>query len=254
MRTHPAGQTEPALRRRRDGWAARSSHVGRRAPRCSWRLVLLFLCLAPTALAGTVGLSDLPVLQATKPDTRGGMVLDDKYTWIADHGNGLWRVERCTGLGAGDVSAADGGAWDLWWYDPYGNYPSDPDGGSPAGYYIYEAAADGTVYVFRTSAPATPVASVKTGGGVAYGVYATEPALHTLYVATTGGLKVYDITDPANPVPKVGGQLVGGTLLPALDFSTVRGIPGPAVRLRQLVHRQRDLRRRRRPRTPSSRR
>ena len=45
-------------------------------------------------------------------------------------------------------------------------------------------------------------------------------------MATTGGLKVYDITDPANPLPKVGGQLIGGTLLPSLDFSTVRGVPG----------------------------
>ena len=188
--------------------------------------VALGLCVTSQAWAGTVGISDTPVFRATEPVTRGGIVLDDKYTWIADRNDGLWRVDRSTGLNAGDVSGSDGGSWDLWWYDPYGNYPDDPDGGSPAGYYIYEAAADGTVYIFRSDSPTTAVGSVQTSGGVAYGVYATDPAAHTLYVATNGGLKVYDITDPVSPIVKIGGQLVAGTILPTLDFSAVYGMAG----------------------------
>lgn len=182
-------------------------------------VVALLVFEAPLALAGTVSFFPTPVKQMDVPDTRGGMVMDDRYVWISDHKGGLWRVDRCTGANAGDVSGSDSSSWDLWWYDPYGNYPANPGAGFPAGYFIYEAGANGMVYIFNTSFPAVAAGSFNTQGGVAYGIYATEPASHTLYVATTGGLKVYDISNPETPVPVK-------TLLPSLDFSSVRGIVG----------------------------
>lgn len=185
-------------------------------------------------MTSQVGFTPLPVLQTSTPDTRGGMVIDDKYVWIADHKNGLWRVDRCTGANSGDVSSKDGAAWDLWWYDPYGKYPNSPDAANPLapdptseGYFIFEAGANGTVYVFNTVKPvastdkATFITSFATGAGIAYGIYATEASLPVpkLYVATTGGVKVYNISNPFSPT-------LITTLLPTLDFVTVRGIAG----------------------------
>ena len=181
-----------------------------------------------------VGISDLPLISLGEPDTRGGMVIDDKYVWISDHKQGLWRVDRCTGANAGAVSGEDSKSWDIWWYDPYGNYPQSPDAANPLlpdpyseGYFIFEAAANGSVYVFNTVKPttstdkATYITTISTGAGIAYGIYATEVSLAVpkLYVATTSGVMVYDITDPFNPT-------LITTLLPTLDFVSVRGIEG----------------------------
>jgi uncharacterized repeat protein (TIGR01451 family) len=156
-------------------------------------LPIQWITAPPVAHAGTIELQY--VTGTATPDTRGGMVVDDQYVWIAGHQQGLWRANCCDGSGAGDVSSADSGSWDLWWYNATGNYPHNPD----AGYILYEGGKSGTVYIFNTSNPATPVGAV-TAGGVVYGVYATEPATHKLYVSTTAGVKVYDIANPTSPV------------------------------------------------------
>ena len=149
---------------------------------------------APVAHADTIVQLEY-VTGTPKPDTRGGMVVDDQYVWIAGHQSGLWRANCCDGTGAGDVSTADNGSWDLWWYNSTGNYPHNPD----AGYYLYMGGKDGKLYVFNTSNSATPVNTVAVAS-VIYGVYATEPAVHRLYLSTTSGVKVYDIANPASPV------------------------------------------------------
>lgn len=182
-----------------------------------------------TAYAGIVRFFPSPVMELPVPDTRGGMVMDDKYVWIAHHARGLWRVDRCTGANPGETSAQDGKSWDLWYHDPYGNYPKYPDAGSPNpkdGYFIYMAGAFGNVFIFNSANPSILAGNLATNGGVAYGVYATEPTatvaggVPKLYVATTSGLKVYDIGDPALPVESAP------TILPSLDFISVRGSPG----------------------------
>jgi hypothetical protein len=113
----------------------------------------------------------------------------------------------------GDVSGGDAGSWDLWWCNSTGNYPHNPN----AGYYIYEAGKNGVVYIFNTSNPSSPAGTISVGG-VAYGVYATEPAVAKLYVATTVGLKVYNIANPTSPtfIKTISG----------LSFVNVRGIAG----------------------------
>lgn len=183
---------------------------------------------------GIVGISSLPLIQSGDPDTRGGMIIDDYYVWISDHKQGLWRVDRCTGANDGPVSGEDSKSWDIWWYDPYGNYPEAPDAANPLapdptseGYFIFEAAVNGSVYVFNTVKPttssdkATFITEIDTGAAIAYGIYATEAtlAIPKLYVATTSGLLVYNISDPFNPT-------LITTLLPTLDFVSVRGIAG----------------------------
>lgn len=173
---------------------------------------------ASSSEAGTVSFFQTIVNQTGTPDTRGGMVLDDRYVWISDHKTGLWRYTRCTinpPTVNADVAGNDGASWDLWWYNSTGNYPSNPD----AGYYIYEAGSNGQIYVFNTSAPTSRVGATSSRGDVAYGVYATDPTYHTLYAATTGGLHVYNITNPASPTFTT-------TLMPGLDFGSVRGIIG----------------------------
>lgn len=171
--------------------------------------------------ASSPSISDLPVLQYGVPDTRGGMVLDDKYVWISDHKSGLWRVDRCTATNPGDKTSNDSASWDLWWYDPLGNYPQNPDGVDTGGigYYIYEIGANGSVYVINSAAPATAVKTVATGGGVGYGIYAAAAPQPRLFVATTGGIYIYDISNPVNPV-------FISKVLPGLDFVGVRGAPG----------------------------
>ncbi len=177
---------------------------------------------AGTTILGVVpSISDLPVLQYSLPDTRGGMVLDSKYCWVASHKSGVWRVERCTAANPGDTTAGDSAAWDLWWYDPLGNYPDNPDGVGTGGigYYIYEMGANGSIYIINTGNPTAVVKTVATGGGVGYGIYAAKTPQPRLFAATTGGIFIYDITNPANPV-------LVSTILTGLDFVAVRGAPG----------------------------
>lgn len=196
-------------------------------------IALLFAIALPavvpgTAVAGTVRFFPDPMMELPTPDTRGGMIMDDKYVWIAHHARGLWRVDRCTGANAA-IQRPDGKAWDLAYYDPFGNYPEYPDPDSPNpsdGYFIYLAGANGTVYIYNTASPSVLAGSVATGGGVAYGVYATDPTQHMLYVATTGGLMAYDISNPTNPIPVKALGLGGGPLLPTLDFISVKGMEG----------------------------
>ena len=182
---------------------------------------LLPLAPALAAPEGTVGLQF--VMGTGDPDTRGGMVMDDQYVWISAHKNGLWRVDRCTGANTGDTTGNDNAAWDLWWYNAplHDGYPSSPGGHldpGGTGYYIYEAGNNGVVYVIDTASPSSIVGSV-SAGGVAYGIYATESATHKLYVATTLGLKVYDISTPTSPS-------LPTTVESGLDFTSVRGLEG----------------------------
>ncbi len=193
---------------------------------------------ADVAQAGTVSVFPQPFMQLATPDTRGGMIMDDKYLWVAHHARGLWRVDRCTGANAGFPrgNLSDGKAWDLWYYDPFRNFPHSPDAGSSPsaqdGYFIYMAGANGTVYIYESDKPSQLAGTVVTGGGVAYGVYATEPSaavsggIPKLYVATTSGLMVYDISNPANPAPLKALGVNGGPILLTLDFVAVRGIEG----------------------------
>ena len=51
------------------------------------------------------------------PDTRGGMIVDDKYIWVFAHKNDLWRVDRCTDDSVGPTTGDDSQSGDLWWYD-----------------------------------------------------------------------------------------------------------------------------------------
>ena len=48
-----------------------------------------------------------------KPDTRGGVYVDDEWIWMADHKDGLWRARKCDGSDAGDVTSDDGKLWDI---------------------------------------------------------------------------------------------------------------------------------------------
>lgn len=190
-----------------------------------FKSILLFLLFLFSFAGFTLQAADIKLefnRGLATPDTRGGMVMDDKYLWISDHKNGLWRVDRCTGASAGDTTSDDSASWDLWWYNDgatHNGYPSDPDGTNGTdGYYIYEVSADQKVYVIDTSSPANiaNTANIDVGDN-AWGIYATDSTTQKLFVAADNGLHIYDISNPI--APDLNATILGA-------FKSVRGEAG----------------------------
>ncbi len=132
------------------------------------------------------------------PNTRGGIWANEQYIYIMDHKDGLSRLDKC-GCNASifeQTTGSDSAGWDIW----------------HLGDYIYGSGLSGEFFVYNDS-DGSFVASLTPGGGDAYGVYAIGDFA---YMATEAGLRVINISDPANP------SLVT-TLNTTQDFIAVKG-------------------------------
>ncbi|MBT7044301.1 MAG: hypothetical protein HN977_02815, partial [Gammaproteobacteria bacterium] len=113
-----------------------------------------------------------------KPDTRGGVYVDDEWIWMADHKDGLWRARKCDGSDAGDVTSDDGKLWDIY----------------HSGSYIYGVGDSKKLYIYNDNNGS--VVGSKDTKEKAFGVYVKGSYA---YVASEDGLEVYNVSTPANP-------------------------------------------------------
>lgn len=125
------------------------------------------------------------------PDTRGAIWYEDGNIFVADHKEGLWKIDEC-GLSHGQTTEEDKGLWDIW----------------SSGDNLFSIGND-AMYIYDKNGNHLKTFSNVSGEGI----YIQNG--HA-YIAHDSGITIVNIDDINNPI-------IVDTIMTGKEFSQIRG-------------------------------